>query len=423
MSCGCRAKDGILIDISGQRFGRWIALDYDRIVQKWRCICDCGNERHVIADNLHGGITRSCGCSTRSLPGTRYGHWTLLKFLGHDTWEAQCDCGTRDTKRESCLRIGRKDTSCGCAQHQQSLSSVLAHESQGKRRHSPLLKDLSGRRSGKLTIKEYLGSSKWLCQCDCGNVKPMSSHGLLAGKTQSCGCEAAAKTILRNKQGRNRPQPVDLTGKQFGRLVVLVRSERRGFWNCRCECGKETCTRHHSLVRSVTRSCGCLSLDRIKSRKVYATRAECERAQSDKKRMRRQLDPAYAERTREIGRISRRKGYLTPEGKARSAQKFAERRSKCDPLLISAIQWLRLQEAWDNCCAYCGQPGKLTQDHVKPIASGGVHSIDNIVPACMRCNCRKSDFELEKALRRLGCVNFHQRREAAILLFKDMNNA
>lgn len=54
-----------IIDLTGQRFGRLVALEYmgrknDRTL--WRCKCDCGNESITGYSNLINRITRSCGC-------------------------------------------------------------------------------------------------------------------------------------------------------------------------------------------------------------------------------------------------------------------------------------------------------------------------------------------------------------------------
>jgi len=32
----------------------------------------------------------------------------------------------------------------------------------------------------------------------------------------------------------------------------------------------------------------------------------------------------------------------------------------------------------------------MTMDHVLPIAAGGAHSIENLVPACAHCNATKN---------------------------------
>ncbi|MEK5139095.1 hypothetical protein MKZ18_06485 [Priestia sp. FSL W8-0001] len=52
-------------DISGQRFGRLIAVDL--VAEKgkrtrWRCKCDCGGERLVPLNSLNSGKCKSCGC-------------------------------------------------------------------------------------------------------------------------------------------------------------------------------------------------------------------------------------------------------------------------------------------------------------------------------------------------------------------------
>lgn len=49
------------IDITGQRFGRLIALEYVGKT-KWKCICDCGAVKEVRAYDLKAGNTLSCGC-------------------------------------------------------------------------------------------------------------------------------------------------------------------------------------------------------------------------------------------------------------------------------------------------------------------------------------------------------------------------
>ena len=55
-----------------------------------------------------------------------------------------------------------------------------------------------------------------------------------------------------------------LTGKTFGRLLVLNKTERTVgcsrfyYWLCRCECGVEKEISYSSLVNGLTKSCGCL---------------------------------------------------------------------------------------------------------------------------------------------------------------------
>lgn len=67
--------DSKIIDLTGQRFGRLVAI---RMVKQtdtemmlsgncthWLCKCDCGNEAIVRGDSLRRGATRSCGCLRR----------------------------------------------------------------------------------------------------------------------------------------------------------------------------------------------------------------------------------------------------------------------------------------------------------------------------------------------------------------------
>jgi len=57
------------------------------------------------------------------------------------------------------------------------------------------------------------------------------------------------------------PKKIDLTGRRFGRLVVLHdTSERKsgnGVWRCRCDCGNKVNVVGCSLTSGYTTSCGC----------------------------------------------------------------------------------------------------------------------------------------------------------------------
>ena len=48
--------------------------------------------------------------------------------------------------------------------------------------------DRTGQKFGKLTAIKYVGKSKWLCKCDCGNEKIIFVGHLTTEHTQSCGC-------------------------------------------------------------------------------------------------------------------------------------------------------------------------------------------------------------------------------------------
>ena len=55
----------------------------------------------------------------------------------------------------------------------------------------------------------------------------------------------------------------------------------------------------------------------------------------------------------------------------------------------TAAEWAGLLALYDNRCAYCGSDGPLQPDHRIALALGGTNLIENILPACGRCNRRK----------------------------------
>lgn len=57
---------------------------------------------------------------------------------------------------------------------------------------------------------------------------------------------------------------------------------------------------------------------------------------------------------------------------------------------LTPAQWQSRLDEFNHSCAYCLRTGvRLTQDHMEPIALGGPHTIENVVPACQPCNSRK----------------------------------
>jgi len=64
------------------------------------------------------------------------------------------------------------------------------------------------------------------------------------------------------------PRFIDRTGLRFGRLVVLGFAGKRGtnnFWLCRCDCGQEKEVAWSALGAGLTRSCGCLRDELIRT--------------------------------------------------------------------------------------------------------------------------------------------------------------
>jgi len=68
---------------------------------------------------------------------------------------------------------------------------------------------------------------------------------------------------------------IDLTGQRFGRLTVISRAEnaKRGSarWHCKCDCGKVTIVVAGSLKSGNTKSCGCITSERMNTIKLRLT--------------------------------------------------------------------------------------------------------------------------------------------------------
>lgn len=80
---------------------------------------------------------------------------------------------------------------------------------------------------------------------------------------------------------------IDVTGKVFGRLTVLRRSEMKVEgavkWLCRCECGKEVLIRGASLRSGNTSSCGCLLAEYLDQMKDVVCSRKTRKVWSDMK--------------------------------------------------------------------------------------------------------------------------------------------
>lgn len=80
---------GKIKDITGQRFGRLVALEIsgkekNRMI--WRCRCDCGNEVNIPGTYLRSGHTQSCGCIHREQLIERNSKHGLISHRLYTIW-------------------------------------------------------------------------------------------------------------------------------------------------------------------------------------------------------------------------------------------------------------------------------------------------------------------------------------------------
>lgn len=118
----------------------------------------------------------------KDLTGFRSGRLLVLQptpqLSGNNVkWECLCDCGNIAVINGSHVTTG-KTTSCGCVRKERAFQAQFL--------------DLSGQVFGRLTVRSKVlvagKRASWLCKCECGNSKTVSSTNLQQGRSTSCGC-------------------------------------------------------------------------------------------------------------------------------------------------------------------------------------------------------------------------------------------
>lgn len=100
-------------------------------------------------------------------------------------FKVKCDCG-----KNFSLSLGRvvanKYKSCGCKRNNSPRPSLRGAQINKR-------EDLTGKRFGKLVAQKMdftNKKSKWICLCDCGNIKSIKTYALTHGLTKTCNkCE------------------------------------------------------------------------------------------------------------------------------------------------------------------------------------------------------------------------------------------
>lgn len=123
--CSNCKVSSLLCDLTGKVIGNWLVLAYAGNL-KWICECiNCGELHEVYGYSLRNGTSKSCGCSQLiDITGQTFGEWTALEYIGKGYWRCRCSCGTyRDIKSYQ-LRRGETN-SCGCKKSKYYRSKLL----------------------------------------------------------------------------------------------------------------------------------------------------------------------------------------------------------------------------------------------------------------------------------------------------------
>lgn len=174
-----------LIDLTGKQYGELTVIEKDIELSKekkriyWKCRCSCGREKSIRADNLPRAKT--CGQCSNDFMGRRFGRLVVVdraendKF-GHRRWKCLCDCGNTKVVIADNLKRGLTQ-SCGC------LHSECTHIAT----FVDITNQKFGKLTAETYCTEN-GKTYWKCKCDCGNYTIVAANNLKNGHTQSCGC-------------------------------------------------------------------------------------------------------------------------------------------------------------------------------------------------------------------------------------------
>ena len=194
------------------------------------------------------------------LTGQKFGHVIVLKrsekkdASKRALWICQCDCGKIFEVASVNLRNNKsgENYSCGCKRVKHPNSGIKTPDITNQRFGWMIALKRNYTYAKENNLKEEVF---WDCQCDCGNIITVRSYSLIHGLTKSCGCM------------KNCPE--DLTGKKFGKLLVLKpdfkinkdkeRNKTMGIygihWICQCDCGQITSVSTNYLSKTVNPHC------------------------------------------------------------------------------------------------------------------------------------------------------------------------
>ncbi len=240
------ASDRMTIDLTGQKFGRLLAVNFsgkkNNGASVWVFRCDCGTAFEAVLADVKRGQISSCGCLRKSLSlsnivGKKFGR---LFVIEEDPgipknvakrFVCRCDCGKTVVTNGTNIKNG-SSKSCGC----------LSREMAEKR----LSSDLIGKRFGRLTVvgktnKRANGSGIiWETICDCGKTAFIPTNSLATGNTTSCGCSRKKYGSTSERVRKYYSSPCKQDSKLFKQIPSCdIPMKVNGYIHVACKlCGK-----------------------------------------------------------------------------------------------------------------------------------------------------------------------------------------
>lgn len=165
------------IDETGNQYGRLTVLYLDKENKKpdkhWICKCSCGTIKSISGSQLRAGRVKSCGClQKKEWLNKTFGEWTVISKEGEkpNSVLCKCSCGEIRSVYKSHLMTGLSKSCGNNVKYQRIIRDNLI----GKRFNHLLVLNRDWDTKNKYP--------RWICQCDCGNIKSISGKHLKSQK-------------------------------------------------------------------------------------------------------------------------------------------------------------------------------------------------------------------------------------------------
>lgn len=213
----------------------------------------------------------------------------------------------------------------------------------------------------------------------------------------------------------------DLTGRRFGRLLVVgdsgERKQRAIMWSCACDCGASVSVKTQCLKHGITQSCGCLQKELASKRRIvdhtgrrfgmlvavemssagkgygsayahWLCRCDCGAEKVVRSGALVSGETVSCGCAKKLGGGVRSKA-IREAHTVRVARRKAVRLRAGGDFTPAQITDLYLKQR--GRCANCGVKlgDKFHRDHRDALSNGGSNDISNIELLCARCNTRK----------------------------------
>jgi hypothetical protein len=126
--------------------------------------------------------------------------------------------------------------------------------------------DLVGQTYGSLTVIKIANEKpiRWECKCSCGNIVIVKTAPLKNGHTRSCGC-----LVKKTKSAKSIDSRSQLIGSIYNSWTVIGVDTNETFKvQCQCDCGTIRSVSKHSLLKGISKCCGCIT-------PIYKTEEDC----------------------------------------------------------------------------------------------------------------------------------------------------